>query len=64
MTRAPLSRIPILSSIQPLVPTADGWLSDVWGVIHNGRAAFPVAIDACCRFQLEFASYHNQQLWL
>jgi HAD superfamily hydrolase (TIGR01459 family) len=51
MTRHPLSRIPILSSIQPLVPTADGWLSDVWGVIHNGRAAFPAATEACRRFR-------------
>jgi HAD superfamily hydrolase (TIGR01459 family) len=51
MTSPPLSRIPILASIQPLVPTADAWLSDVWGVIHNGRAAFPAATDACCRFR-------------
>lgn len=51
MTAVPLSRIPILSSIAPLAASADGWLSDVWGVIHNGRAAFPAATDACRRFR-------------
>ena len=51
MTRPPAAAIAILSSVQPLVPTADGWLSDIWGVIHNGRAAFPAAADACCRFR-------------
>ena len=51
MTRPPADAIPILTSVQPLVPTADGWLSDIWGVIHNGRAAFPAATDACCRFR-------------
>ena len=51
MIRPPLSPIPILPSIQPLVPMADGWLSDVWGVIHNGRTAFPAATDACRRFR-------------
>lgn len=51
MIRPPPPRIPILPSIQPLAATADGWLSDVWGVIHNGRAAFPAATDACVRFR-------------
>jgi HAD superfamily hydrolase (TIGR01459 family) len=52
MSSTPLPvRIPILPSIQPLAASADGWLSDVWGVIHNGRSAFPAAADACVRFR-------------
>lgn len=47
----PPAAVPLLSSIEPLVPTADGWLSDVWGVIHNGRASFPAACEACRRFR-------------
>ncbi|MFM9847130.1 MAG: TIGR01459 family HAD-type hydrolase [Hyphomicrobiaceae bacterium] len=43
--------IPILASISSLAAAADVWLSDVWGVIHNGRAAFPAAVDACARFR-------------
>jgi HAD superfamily hydrolase (TIGR01459 family) len=51
MNSAPFRRIPVLPSIAPLVQEADGWLSDVWGVIHNGRSAFPRAVDACSRFR-------------
>lgn len=29
----------------------DGWLCDVWGVIHNGFAAFEDAVDALCRYR-------------
>jgi HAD superfamily hydrolase (TIGR01459 family) len=45
--------IPILASISALATLADVWLSDVWGVIHNGRAAFPAAVDACVRFRAQ-----------
>lgn len=44
-------RIPILPSIAPLAATTDAWLSDIWGVIHNGRSAFPAAADACAKFR-------------
>jgi HAD superfamily hydrolase (TIGR01459 family) len=44
-------RIPILQSIAPLASSADAWLSDIWGVVHNGRTAFPAAADACMRFR-------------
>ena len=47
----PPAGIPILASISSLATAADVWLSDVWGVIHNGRAAFPAAVDACTRFR-------------
>lgn len=52
MTSAtPRAGIPILASISSLAPVADVWLSDVWGVIHNGRAAFADAVDACATFR-------------
>lgn len=43
--------IPILTSIAPLAPEADAWLCDVWGVVHDGVAALPPAVDACQRFR-------------
>lgn len=46
-----LPRIPILPSVAPLAATSDAWLSDIWGVLHNGHAAFPAASDACARFR-------------
>ncbi|MET0569035.1 MAG: TIGR01459 family HAD-type hydrolase [Hyphomicrobiaceae bacterium] len=54
MTSAtPRAGIPILASISALASAADVWLSDVWGVIHNGRAAFPAAVDACATFRAQ-----------
>ena len=34
-----------------LAPSYDAVLSDVWGVVHNGVAAFPAACDALSRFR-------------
>jgi ribonucleotide monophosphatase NagD (HAD superfamily) len=34
-----------------LAPDYDVVLSDVWGVVHNGVAAFPEACDALTRFR-------------
>jgi HAD superfamily hydrolase (TIGR01459 family) len=34
-----------------LAPSYDAVLSDVWGVVHNGVAAFPAACDALARFR-------------
>ncbi len=42
--------------VRGLAEVADRYdvvLSDVWGVIHNGREAFPVACEALVRFQRE-----------
>jgi HAD superfamily hydrolase (TIGR01459 family) len=36
-----------------LAQNYDAVLSDVWGVIHNGIAAFPEAGDALCRFRAQ-----------
>ena len=49
---APQRPIPILSSIAGLAPQRDVWLTDVWGVIHNGVSPFTAACEACTRFRL------------
>src|SRR5262245_65395800 len=43
--------IPILSSVAELAPTADAWIVDIWGVMHNGARAFAAAGEACIRFR-------------
>ena len=43
--------IPVLSSIASLAPTCDAWISDVWGVFHDGVRAYPAASDACVKFR-------------
>ena len=43
---------PVLTDhFRALAPGYDAVLSDVWGVIHNGIAAFPAASDALARFR-------------
>ena len=38
--------IPIIESIKELGSRYSAWLVDIWGVMHNGRRAFPAAVDA------------------
>lgn len=45
------SQIPILGSVAELAATADAWLCDIWGVMHNGEAPFLPAAEACRRFR-------------
>jgi HAD superfamily hydrolase (TIGR01459 family) len=40
-----------IESFSELAPTYDAVLCDVWGVVHNGLAAFPVACEALVRFR-------------
>lgn len=40
------SPLPIISGLSELSGRYDAVLSDVWGVIHNGVAAFPEAVEA------------------
>jgi HAD superfamily hydrolase (TIGR01459 family) len=40
---------PVLPGIAPLVPDRDLILCDVWGVVHNGAAPYPEAVDALLR---------------
>lgn len=43
--------IPILPSIASLAETSDAWISDVWGVLHDGAHAHPAASEACVGFR-------------
>jgi HAD superfamily hydrolase (TIGR01459 family) len=38
--------IPILDSVKELGGSYRAWLVDIWGVMHNGRRAFPQAVAA------------------
>jgi len=38
-------------SLSDLAPHYDGLLCDIWGVLHNGVAAFPDAVDALCKYR-------------
>jgi HAD superfamily hydrolase (TIGR01459 family) len=40
-----------MTTLANLAPNYDAVLSDVWGVVHNGVAAFPEAVDALRRFR-------------
>ncbi len=41
----------ILSTASALADDYDLWLSDIWGVVHNGVAAYPHAVDALQNFR-------------
>jgi HAD superfamily hydrolase (TIGR01459 family) len=43
--------LPSISGLSDLASSYDAVLSDVWGVVHNGVAAFPSAVDALIRFR-------------
>jgi HAD superfamily hydrolase (TIGR01459 family) len=43
--------IPFIERFEPLARDYDVVFCDVWGVIHNGLAAFPAACDALMRFR-------------
>ncbi len=40
------NRIPLLDGLAPLADRYDGFILDLWGVIHDGVRAFPGVIDA------------------
>jgi HAD superfamily hydrolase (TIGR01459 family) len=40
-----------IERIEPLARDYDVLLCDIWGVVHNGMAAFPAACDALTRFR-------------
>ena len=42
---------PFIERLEPLARDYDVLFCDVWGVIHNGLAAFPAACDALLRFR-------------
>lgn len=45
-----------ISGLQEIAYDYDGILCDVWGVLHNGVAAWPGAIDALSRFRSQGGS--------
>lgn len=53
MTLRPSSpaSIPILTSIADLASSREAWLTDIWGVMHNGVEPFETACQACARFR-------------
>ena len=51
MTQPYSAGTPIVTSISPLLGGVEAWICDIWGVVHNGVAAFPSAVDACVRFR-------------
>lgn len=51
MPDSPAAQIPLLLSIAPLAATSDAWISDVWGVLHDGLKPYPAASAACVRFR-------------
>ena len=48
---APSNTIPLISAVSNLAPGFDAWITDIWGVMHNGVAAHAPAVDACTRFR-------------
>jgi HAD superfamily hydrolase (TIGR01459 family) len=51
--QSPASRhsVPLVEHFAPLARNYDVLLCDVWGVVHNGVAAFPEACEALSRFR-------------
>jgi HAD superfamily hydrolase (TIGR01459 family) len=46
------SAIPVLASIAGLASGREAWLTDVWGVMHNGVVPYTHACEACTRYRL------------
>lgn len=42
-----------LTPLNDFTQNYDGLLCDIWGVLHNGSAAFVNAVDALCRFRAQ-----------
>ena len=49
--RTSMAKAQAIGGLGELARSYDGILCDVWGVLHNGRAAWPGAIDALSRFR-------------
>ena len=43
--------IPLLPGLAPLAERYDGFILDLWGVVHDGIAAYPGAVDALARLK-------------
>src|ERR1700730_12086828 len=49
MLNSPAHPPPVVDALAPFAPRSDLFLCDVWGVVHNGVAAFPAANEALTR---------------
>ena len=38
-------KIPLIQGLEDLIDSYDGFILDIWGVVHQGGAAFPEAVD-------------------
>jgi HAD superfamily hydrolase (TIGR01459 family) len=45
--------IPILAGLSEIAARYDALFCDVWGVLHNGRAPYPDAVEALYRFRAQ-----------
>ena len=43
--------IAIIDHISDLASRYDAWICDIWGVLHNGVAAHPSAVEACVAYR-------------
>ena len=43
--------IPVWTGLAAHADRYDAWLCDIWGVLHNGTAAFPGVPEACAAFR-------------
>jgi HAD superfamily hydrolase (TIGR01459 family) len=50
-TPPPASRVPLIEGLSAIADRYDAVLCDIWGVLHNGRQAFPPASDALVAFR-------------
>jgi HAD superfamily hydrolase (TIGR01459 family) len=47
------SDTPVCTTLTGPVTTSRAWICDIWGVIHNGVAAYPAAVAACRAFRAD-----------
>ncbi len=43
--------VPLIASMREIGAAREAWISDIWGVLHNGIEAFPSAAEACVRYR-------------
>jgi HAD superfamily hydrolase (TIGR01459 family) len=48
---SPAPRVPLIEGLSAIADRYDAILCDVWGVLHNGRQAFPPASEALVAFR-------------
>lgn len=45
--------IPLIASMATIGRAHEAWISDIWGVLHNGSEAYPAATEACLAYRRE-----------